>query len=107
METFVKGIGIRIRDQLDIIGKTQRELAEDIGITEVSLSRYITGDREPKGTVLLSLAKALGTSTDYLLGLDTDGDYDSEYLKVKAWIARNASKMTIEQKADLASKTFS
>ncbi|ADL36053.1 HTH domain-containing protein (plasmid) [Butyrivibrio proteoclasticus B316] len=107
MNIRARETGIRIRLQLELIGKTQRELAKDAGITEVSLSRYITGDREPKGTVLLNLAKALGTTTDYLLGLDIKGDFDSEYLRAKAWVARNASRMTIEQKADLASKVFS
>lgn len=47
---------------------TQRELADRVGITEVSLSRYISGNRIPKGTVVTNIANALHTTTDYLLG---------------------------------------
>ena len=45
----------------------QKELADRIGITEVSLSRYISGNRIPKGTVVANIANALHTTTDYLL----------------------------------------
>lgn len=47
---------------------TQRELADRVGITEASLSRYIRGNRIPKGTVISNIANALHTTTDYLLG---------------------------------------
>lgn len=43
-------------------GMTQRELAEKIGATEVSVSRWINGNRIPKANDALKIAKALGTS---------------------------------------------
>lgn len=43
-------------------GMTQRELAEKIGATEVSVSRWIKGNRIPKANDALKIAKALGTS---------------------------------------------
>ena len=46
-----KDLGERIAGLLKQLGITQRELAERIGITEVSMSRYIRGDRTPKGPV--------------------------------------------------------
>lgn len=49
-------------------GLTQRELASKVGATEVSMSRYIKGKRVPKGPVVVSIAKALGISVDYLVG---------------------------------------
>ena len=53
---------------------TQRELANKVGITEASLSRYIGENRTPKGTVISNIANVLRTTTDYLLGLETKGN---------------------------------
>lgn len=49
-------------------GLTQRELADRVGITEVSMSRYINGARVPSGPIVVNIAKALGISVDYLVG---------------------------------------
>lgn len=53
---------------------TQRELANKVGVTEASMSRYINGDRTPKGPVILNIANALHTTTDYLLGSEAKGN---------------------------------
>ena len=49
-------------------GLTQRELANRVGVTEVSMSRYVNGARVPKGPIVVNIAKALGASVDYLAG---------------------------------------
>lgn len=51
---------------------TQRELAYRVGITEVSLSRYISGDRIHKGPIISSIANVLHTTTDYLLNSESN-----------------------------------
>lgn len=61
-------IGERIAGLLREQGKTQSELAEQVDTTRASICRYIKGDRVPKGPVLAKIAKALYTTTDYLLG---------------------------------------
>lgn len=50
----------------------QKELAGRVGITEASLSRYISGNRTPKGTVIANIANVLHTTTDYLLNLESN-----------------------------------
>jgi transcriptional regulator with XRE-family HTH domain len=62
-------IGDKIKVLLDRRGMTQRELAKRIGITEVSMTRYINNSRVPKGPLVAAMAKALGVSADELLGL--------------------------------------
>lgn len=63
-------VGKRISDLLTEKNMTQRELANVIGVTEVTIGRYVNGTREPKGSILSDIAKALGVTTDYLLGID-------------------------------------
>lgn len=53
---------------------TQRELANKVGITEVSLSRYISGKRIPKGPVIANIANVLHTTANYLLGSEAKGN---------------------------------
>lgn len=51
-------------------GKTQLEVAKDIGISNGALSNYETGYREPDLDTLCQLAKYYGVSVDELLGMD-------------------------------------
>ena len=51
---------------------TQHDLSVLTKISEVSISRYVNGDRMPKGPEIAIMARVLNVSTDYLLGLDED-----------------------------------
>lgn len=51
-------------------GINQRWLAEECGTTEATISRYITGYRQPKIEVVIEIARVLGVSVDHLFGLD-------------------------------------
>lgn len=57
---------------------TQKELALSAGITESAVSHYIKGDRVPRGVNLIKIAKALGTTTDDLLGND-EGKQENDF----------------------------
>ena len=91
-------LGQRIADLLKQNGLTQRELAEQIGVTEVSVSRYINDERIPKGPIIASIATALHTSSDYLLGTEDKDDFESEYYQIHRLITRNVSQMTKKQR---------
>ena len=49
-------------------GLTQEELGEKVGVSNVSISWYESGNRTPDAATLNKLADVLETSTDYLLG---------------------------------------
>ncbi|MFF2097848.1 helix-turn-helix domain-containing protein [Streptomyces sp. NPDC058202] len=65
--------------QLKLSGKTQAELAEELQLTRAAVSAWITGRSTPRPTVMLDIAKALGTdvgtvhtrTTDTQAGLPT------------------------------------
>lgn len=67
-------LGRRIRKLLRETNTTQSELAKKARVTGASIGRYINGIREPKASTIIAIAKALGTSTDYLLGHTADAD---------------------------------
>ena len=101
-----KELGKRIAEETKNNALTQRELADRIGVTEAVISRYISGDRDPKPEVLANIATALHTTSDYLLGIETDGSADKDYPQIKRLIARNAAALTDTQKKELISALF-
>ncbi len=99
-------LGDRISNLLEKNGMTQRELAERVGVTEVSMSRYIKGGRIPKGPIIANIALALHTTTDHLLANEAEEDSESAYYKTQRAIARNAKNWSQKQKADLVNAIF-
>lgn len=61
----------RLLNLLDDNDMSQKELAQQVGVTPAAISRYVTTNRLPPGQILCDIAVALNTSTDYLLGLDS------------------------------------
>lgn len=66
-EIFVK----RLVELMENADMTQIELAEKIGTTNVTISRYISGERCPRIEIIAQIAKVFNVSVDYLLGLPT------------------------------------
>lgn len=58
----------RMKSRMNLSCMTGRELSEKTGITEVSIGRYLTGQRIPKATEIIKIANALNCTCDYLLG---------------------------------------
>lgn len=99
--------GERISELLNKKEMTQRELAKRAGVTEVSMSRYISGERVPKALYLSNIAHILGTTTEYLLGKEEAGaSAQDDFYTTHKLIARSASTWTPEQKSELAKTLF-
>ena len=81
MET--KSTGQIIKEILGQKGISQKELSASAGVTEAAMSHYIKGDRVPRGANLLNIAKALGTTTNVLLGETETDDISYEERPVR------------------------
>ena len=101
MDTF----GERLQDLLKAQNLTQKEFAEKINCTESAVSRYISGERMPKGDLLVKIAILLNTTTDYLLN-GTPSDKESELSYAKVLLRRNVKRMTTEQKMEIVDLLF-
>lgn len=63
------------------LGWTQRELGEAAGINTNTIARIERSDvKDPGGQMVARLARALRTTTDYLLGLSEESSVNSELL---------------------------
>lgn len=56
-------------------GLTQQQLADRLGVTKSVVSYYELQERSPSPEVLTKLASIFHVSTDYLLGIDHNGEY--------------------------------
>ncbi|MGM7683754.1 helix-turn-helix domain-containing protein [Cytobacillus sp. Hm23] len=64
----MKVLGERIKSLRLSQGYSQKEVAHAIGVSNVQLSRYESGDRKPDAETIKHLADFFEVSTDYLLG---------------------------------------
>jgi len=64
-EVFIK----RLVELMENANMTQVELANKIGTTNVTISRYINGERNPRIEIITEIARAFNVSLDYLVGL--------------------------------------
>lgn len=98
-----KEFGERLLTLLQKQGITQKELADWINVTEATLSRYVSGDREPKAETLANIATALHTTSDFLLGIEKD---DFDFPKIERLLARSSEKMSDKEKKALITALF-
>jgi len=73
-------LGSRLKELRNKKKLTQKQLAEKINVTHVSISGYESGNRSPDTDTLQRLADFFEVSTDYLLGRtnpkNSSGDYE-------------------------------
>lgn len=62
--------GERLKELRMEQGKTQAQVAEDLGISSVAYLHYEKNQREPSFDLLVNIAKYFDVSLDYLFGLD-------------------------------------
>lgn len=96
-------LGLRIKEQMILANRTQKQLAELIGVTESTMSRYINNERIPDALTLSNIATALNTTSDYLLGRPQN---DSDLNSAITIVARNASQLSGAQKQELIAALF-
>lgn len=60
----------RIREAIAKSGKTQKQIAELSGLTEVSISRYISGEREPRAMTFERIMKVCNGGSTCILTED-------------------------------------
>nr|WP_300001690.1 helix-turn-helix transcriptional regulator [Tissierella sp.] len=68
MDLFIS----RLKGLIEEKDITQKELAKAIDVTDVTISRYLNGDRSPRIDIVNRLAKYFNVSTDYLLNEEVE-----------------------------------
>ena len=94
-------LGERIKDLLKIRNINQKELAYMADISEVTMSRYISGARYPKSDIIKKIANALDVPVSYLIDDDTNEEAMYEYNKVFKIIEIYSKSWSTEDRMEL------
>lgn len=91
---------LRIKELREQNSLIQRNLAEFLGCTQQTYSRYETAELEPSLTVLEKLARFYDTSVDYIMGLtdvkESNWNFDSRHCE--------AADIAAQKRADILSQ---
>lgn len=63
-------MGNRIRELRRAMGLTMKQLGEELGVAESTISHYETGRRQLDNETLLKLGEFFGVTVGYLLGVE-------------------------------------
>ena len=91
----------RVKFLMKELGLTQRELAARSGLTEASVSKYLSGARTPQLNAVIALAKALKTDADFLLGINKKEEKKTAYEEIEKLLQENKSSLTSEERMKL------
>lgn len=69
-----------LKEARNAAGLTQQQVADALGIERPSYARYESGDRQPPIDTLIKLARHFNVTTDYLLGLTDDPQFEEPAL---------------------------
>lgn len=81
----------------------QKELAKQIETTEMTISRYVRGERQPNAETLSKLATALNTTTDNLLSREISNTIieDSNFVQICKMVNKNRDELSEKEKYEL------
>ena len=85
---------------------TQKELSKISGVSEPSLCRYLKDEIEPRMDIVDNISKALGVSSDFLLGGESRKLEVDPYIETRNIVTRNKAKLTVEEKAEILKILF-
>ena len=66
----MKTFGVRVKQELKVQGKLQKDLCEALKVKKSTLSEWLNGNNEPPMQTIVDIARFFNVSTDYLLGLE-------------------------------------
>ena len=75
-------VGGRIKALREELGKSQEELAHDVGMHANTVARWERGELTPRGTSLAKIARALNTTSAYLLEETDDPELPRNILSI-------------------------
>lgn len=65
-------LGSYIKSRRKNLDMTQKQLAKKVGVTDVTISRYENGEREPSFTEFIKLCEVLGMKVEDFMGKEAE-----------------------------------
>lgn len=84
---------MKLKELLTLNNLNQTELAQQIGVSQKTISNYLSGETEPTLSVLCKIAKFFGVSLDYLCDYKVSAMDISYYSETAKDIVKKLSKI--------------
>ncbi|MDE5601803.1 MAG: helix-turn-helix domain-containing protein [Clostridia bacterium] len=68
--TLHEKISANLKEEIEMSGKSKKDIAEAIGVSRPTISQYISGRVQPTLSTLSKLCNYLGISADDILEID-------------------------------------
>ena len=94
-------LGERIERACERAGVSRKELAVVLKVSYSAVCKYAENHRRPNSDLLREIAKATGTTTDYLHGLTDDPNPSQVRETAAAWITGGAENLTPKELEEL------
>ena len=91
----------RLKEEMDRNNLNQTQLADKVGVTIVSMNRYVNGGRTPRELILNKIALTLGVTPEYLLGQNDTDHPDITFAKVRVAVKESSHRWTATQIREL------
>ncbi|MDR0853694.1 MAG: helix-turn-helix domain-containing protein [Clostridiales Family XIII bacterium] len=76
MRKEIFSLSEKIKSLREKSGRTQAELARELGISRAAVNSWEMGIAAPSTALIIELSNTFSVSSDYLLGLDTEVSVD-------------------------------
>ena len=103
----------RLREAMESAGKKQIDLAKETGLSHSTISRYLSGQVEPRQDATIKLAKALDVTEMWLWGYDVpksrtpEQKKNDDLVKIVALARKDADFFELVSKlADLPAEDY-
>lgn len=90
----------KMRRLVEQDGRSQKDIAKELNISESALSRYLKGEREPHADVLVKMARYFNVNVEYFYGKEQAPE---NFSTLKRALARNAGQLTDAERIELIS----
>ena len=97
----------KVKELMNGSGMSQKELSKKSGVSEASLSRYLSGSLKPRIDVISNIARVFGLTASDIIESDDNLKNDfNVYDETISVVTRNRKKLTNEEKAEIIKALF-
>lgn len=105
MDFDIEKFSYRLIVLMEEFNMTQIKLSKEIGTSNVTISRYLSGDRIPRLDVVMKIASVFHVSLDYLLGVSENKEFSEETIHTDLNISLLAGEIySLDKNSPLSKK---
>ena len=91
----------KVKELMRNAGMTQKDLSKQSGVSEASLSRYLSGSLKPRMDIVINIAKVFGLDPQKLIDRNNNSKEQDLYKETVNVVARNRNQLSEKEKNEI------